>query len=68
MMPFFRLPAAALKDDMIVDKCYLDGDREIFDLRSESLALFRSQVSALADHYREAQSGARDLRQLDFSD
>ena len=68
MMPFFRLPAAALEDDMILDKCYRDGDREIFDLRSESLALFRSQVPALADHYREAGAGARGLRQLDFSD
>ncbi len=67
MMPFFRLPAAALSDDMIVDKCYRDRDRKVFDVRTESLALFRAAAPALVDRYREAQSAARGLRQLDLS-
>lgn len=32
MMPFFRLPARALKDDMIPDTCFRDEDRGMFDV------------------------------------
>jgi hypothetical protein len=67
MMPFFRLPAAALTDQMIVDKCYRDRDREIFDVHGESLARFRTLVPALVDRHKEGQSAERRRRQLDLS-
>jgi pyruvate-formate lyase-activating enzyme len=66
MMPFFRLPAAALRDDMIVDKCCLDGDREVFDVRPDSLALFRERLPFLLDRHRKTQTAERESRQLDF--
>jgi hypothetical protein len=66
MMPFFRLPAAAMKDDMIVDKCYRDRDREVFDVRSDSLALFRKRLPSLLDRHRRGQTAERKSRQLDL--
>lgn len=66
IMPFFRLPADALKDELIPDGCFKDKGRELFNVHGESLAIFKGMVPALAKKYREAMSAQRQERSLDF--
>jgi len=66
MMPFFRLPARALKDDMIPDTCFRDEDREMFDLQGESLSNFRELVPRLTEKHKKWMSGQRSTRNLPF--
>ena len=66
MMPFFRLPARALKDDMIPDTCFRDEDREMFDLHGESLSDFRELVPRLTEKHKKWMSGQRSTRSLPF--
>ena len=66
MMPFFRLPAHALHDDMIPDTCFRDRDREIFDVQGESLSTFREIVPKLTDKYIQRMSDQRSTRDLSF--
>ncbi len=65
-MPFFRLPAEALTDDMIPDECYLDGDRGVFNVQVESLSNFRKLVPVLTQKYKDGMSGQRTTRTLPF--
>jgi radical SAM superfamily enzyme YgiQ (UPF0313 family) len=64
MMPFFRLPAHALKDDLIPNTCFKGTDREIFSIQSESLMAFRPLVPKLTDKYLNLMSGQRSVRDL----
>jgi radical SAM superfamily enzyme YgiQ (UPF0313 family) len=64
MMPFFRLPAPALRDDMILDKCYRDDDREILNVHRESLALLKEKIPGLLQKYESSLAGGRTLRRL----
>lgn len=66
IMPFFRLPAHALRDDMIPDICFKDNDRVIFNLQQESLSPFRELVPRLIEKYKEWMSGQRNTRNLSF--
>jgi len=66
IMPFFRLPAHAMKDELIPDKCFKDKGRELFNVHGESLAIFKGMVPELAKKYREAMSAQRQVRSLDL--
>jgi len=66
MMPFFRLPARALKDDMIPDTCFRDEDRGMFNLHGESLSDFRELVPRLTEKHKKWMSGQRSTRNLPF--
>ena len=64
MMPFFRIPSKALKDDMIPDTCFRGNDREIFNAQGESLLTFRELVPRLTEKYKKWMSSQRSTRDL----
>lgn len=64
MMPFFRLSADALKDDLIPDICFIDNDRSIFNVQPKSLMTFRGVAPNLTEKYRESMSNQRNSRSL----
>ena len=64
MMPLFRLPIDALKDEMIPDSCYVDAQRDIFRVQGESLAVFKTFIPGLTTKYREWMSKERINRSL----
>jgi hypothetical protein len=64
MMPFFRLPAHALKDDLIPDGCFRDKDRRIFNVQADSLSIFRELVPRLIVKYKDWMSDQRSTRDL----
>jgi hypothetical protein len=66
MIPFFRLPIEALKDDMIPDICYNNNQRNIFNVHGESLAAFRHILPRLVEKYKEGMSKERNTRILKF--
>jgi radical SAM superfamily enzyme YgiQ (UPF0313 family) len=64
IMPFFRLPAHALADDVIPDKCFNDPNRKVFNAKGKSLVIFNELVPSLNKKYRELMSGERSTRNL----
>jgi radical SAM superfamily enzyme YgiQ (UPF0313 family) len=64
MMPFFRLSADALRDDLIPDTCFIENDRSIFNVQTKSLLTFRGLVPRLNKKYRESMSSQRSSRNL----
>jgi len=66
MMPFFRLPANSLRDDMIPAICFRGDDRAIFNVRGEGLSTFRESVPRLTEKYKKWMSGQRSTRSLPF--
>ena len=66
IMPFFRLPAHALKDDLIPNTCFKGEDRQIFSIQSESLSAFRPLALKLIDKYADLMSEQRSVRDLVF--
>jgi len=66
MMPFFRLPAHALRDDMIPDICFRGRNRGIFNVHGASLSSFRELVPRLTKKYKKLMSGQRSTRNLQF--
>jgi radical SAM superfamily enzyme YgiQ (UPF0313 family) len=66
IMPFFRLPAHALKDDMIPNTCFRKEDRQIFSIQNESLNAFRLLAPKLTDKYSNLMSEQRSVRDLVF--
>jgi hypothetical protein len=64
MMPFFRLPAQALKDAMIPDRCFRGAGRSIFNIQADSLSIFRGFVPRLMVKYRDLMSDQRSTRDL----
>jgi len=66
MMPFFRLPAHALSDEMIPDVCFRDSNREIFDVQGKSLAAFRKLAPGLIKKYKKWMFTQRSERALQF--
>ena len=64
MMPFFRLPASALRDDMIPDTCFSNNNKEIFSVKGESLSTFRALVPRLNEKYMKWMSDQRSVRDL----
>ena len=66
MMPFFRLPAHALSDEMIPDVCFRDSNREIFDVQGKSFAAFRKLAPGLIKKYKKWMFTQRSERALQF--
>ena len=66
MMPFFRLPAHALRDDMIPDICFRGDDKGIFNVQRESLFAFRELALRLTAKYKKWMSSQRSTRDLPF--
>jgi len=66
MIPFFRLPVGALKDDMIPDICYNDNRGDVFNVHGESLSVFRNILPRLTEKYKEGMSKERSSRILKF--
>ncbi|MFC1811603.1 B12-binding domain-containing radical SAM protein [Thermodesulfobacteriota bacterium] len=66
MMPFFRLPPDVMRNEMIPSACFRNDNREIFNVRGESLSIFREFVPALTEKYKKRMSGQRALRSLPF--
>lgn len=64
MMPFFRLPIQALSDKLIPGNCFMDSDRDIFNVQGESLSTFRRLTPKLIADYRALMSGERKTRHL----
>jgi hypothetical protein len=64
VMPFFRLPAHALRNDIIPDTCFTGNDRAIFNVHRESLLAFREVVPRLTDEYKASMSSQRSTRSL----
>jgi hypothetical protein len=66
MMPFFRLPVNALKDDIIPDMCYKDIHRDIFRVHGSSLSVFKELLPGLTKKYKEWMSKDRNTRIIQF--
>jgi len=66
IMPFFRLPVQALRDDMIPDTCFRGNNRGIFNVQRENLLTFRELVPRLTEKYKKWMSGQRSTRNLQF--
>jgi len=66
IIPFFRLPAHALSDDIIPDTCFRNNDRGIFNVKTESLLAFRELVPRLTEKYKKWMSSQRSTRNLPF--
>ena len=66
IMPFFRLPAHALKDDLIPSTCFRGEDRQIFSIQSKCLKAFRPLAPKLKDKYANFMSEQRSVRDLVF--
>lgn len=64
IMPYFRLPAIALSDEMIPSVCFKDGERTIFNVHGESLLAFRKLVPRLTVKYKKWLSSQRSIRSL----
>ncbi|MBW2208036.1 MAG: cobalamin-dependent protein [Deltaproteobacteria bacterium] len=64
MMPFFRVPAVALKDEMVPDRCFADPTRNVIDARKASLAAFRALTPGLKKKYQQWLTKERSLRSL----
>lgn len=66
IMPFFRLPTQALRDELIPNECFTNKHRNIFNVRGKSLSLFRSIAPDLAVKYKEQRAGQRNTRILNY--
>jgi hypothetical protein len=64
IMPFFRLPAHALRDDMIPATCFRGEDRAVFNVHAESLSTFRELVPRLSEKYKKWMWQQRSARNL----
>jgi radical SAM superfamily enzyme YgiQ (UPF0313 family) len=62
IMPSFRLPANALKDDLIPETRFKGNGGEIFSIQSESLKAFRPLAPILKDRYTNLMSKQRSMR------
>jgi hypothetical protein len=66
IMPFFRLPVTALKDESIPERCYRNGNRDILSVHKKSLSSFKVLIPELTRKYRHLMSEQRKTRSLDF--
>lgn len=64
VMPFFRLPPAALTDQRVPTTCFKTPDRNIFNAQGESLAAFKEIAPVLIQNYGEQMAGERNHRKL----
>jgi hypothetical protein len=66
IMPFFRLPPSALSDDLIPERCFKSNKNGIFDVRRESISIFKTLLPELRGRYSKLMSGQRSTRNLPF--
>ncbi len=66
MMPFFRLPVDALQDEILPDACFSGKQKGIFNVRGNSLTIYKSLYPKLTQKYRKLMSGERTTRTLTF--
>ena len=66
MMPFFRLPSNALKDEMIPETCFIGNNKDIFNVQRESIQAFRRIAPDLMTKYRAWMPAQRSARNLPF--
>jgi len=64
IMPFFRLPVQALRDDMIPGTCFRGNNRGIFNVQRENLLTLRELVPMLTEKYKKWMSSQRSTRDL----
>lgn len=64
LMPLFRLPVQALNDPLIPESCYSDKNRNILDVKGQSLATLKKHIPKLAEKYKNEMSNQRSSRQL----
>lgn len=65
MMPFFRLPLAAVRDEIVPDVCFKDEDRTLFEINRETLASFYSVLPSIVNKYNKSMAGQRSSRSFD---
>jgi len=66
MIPFFRLPVDALKDDMIPDICYNNNQRDVLNVHGRNLSVFRDILPGLTEKYKKEMSKERGSRIIKF--
>jgi radical SAM superfamily enzyme YgiQ (UPF0313 family) len=64
IMPFFRLPEKALRDDMLLDKCFKDSNRNVMNVAGDGLSAFKRSLPNLVRKYQNAMAGHRKNRSL----
>jgi len=64
VMPFFRLPGRALRDEIIPETCFRNTERDILSVDGKSLATIRKAAPDLASKYRKMVSAERSKRDL----
>ena len=64
MMPLFRLPVQALNDPLIPESCYSGKDRNILNVKGQSLATLKKYIPKLSQKYNNEMSDQRTSRQL----
>ena len=66
LMPFFRVPARILTDEVIPDLCFRDEGRTVFSTQPESLGAFRRVAPEVLAHVKGLMAGQRRSRDLPF--
>ena len=64
VMPFFRLPGQALRNEIIPGTCFKNAGRDILSVEGESLAIIRKAAPELASKYKKMVSAERSKRNL----
>jgi pyruvate-formate lyase-activating enzyme len=66
VMPFFRIPAQALRDEIVPDSCYIGKNRGVFNIKGDSLETYRALFPRLAEKYKKWMSDQRSRRDLNL--
>jgi pyruvate-formate lyase-activating enzyme len=64
MIPFFRLPAKALRDTLIPVSCFRGSSKDVLGARGEDLARLRKLVVRLREKYKDLAAAERSTRSL----
>lgn len=66
MVPFFRLPASSLLDEIIPENCYKDSDRDILKVQGNNLNILRDILPVLRKKIKNELAAERIKRVLKF--
>jgi pyruvate-formate lyase-activating enzyme len=66
LMPFFRLPVVALRDESIPARYYRSSDRDIFVVHGGNLSSVKSLIPELSQKYRHLMAEQRKTRNLNI--
>jgi hypothetical protein len=64
IMPFFRLPTPAFRDDIVPATCFKQSDPEVFNVHGDSLLALKGIIPKLAKKYKNEVAGTRATRDL----